>query len=182
MRLEIKSLNLIKRQNGSSLQCYQGKLQVFFLTVLEDKYIGGQSRPIGKVKTRRRSIDKIKVTLPFKYQFCCYFIALRELRSVRTITYHLRKPNYHSSSIQLRSWEKVMQLHKDFSFNLNWSKQLLAFQLLALLHAKKKKFKTGLKAIYQAQTIVAAMDETVERNLDYLMAVNTLTAYLLLQI
>jgi len=26
------------------------------------------------------------------------------------------------------------------------------------------------------------MDETVERNLDYLMAVNTLTAYLLLQI
>ena len=39
----------------------------FFLTVLEDKYIGGQSRPIGKVETRRRSIDKIKVTLPFKY-------------------------------------------------------------------------------------------------------------------
>ena len=54
--------------------------------------------------------------------------------------------------------------------------------MLALLHAKKKKYKTGLKAIYAAQTIVSELDETVERNLDYLMAVNTLTGYLLLSI
>ena len=39
-----------------------------------------------------------------------------------------------------------------------------------------------MKAIYAAQTIVSELDETVERNLDYLMAVNTLTGYLLLSI
>ncbi len=50
------------------------------------------------------------------------------------------------------------------------------------MHAKKKKFKAGLKAVYAAQTIVSELDETVERNLDYLMAVNTLTGYLLLMI
>ena len=75
-----------------------------------------------------------------------------------------------------------MKMHPNFSFDLNWKKQVLAFQLLSLLHAKKKKYKTGLKAIYAAQTIVSELDETVERNLDYLMAVNTLTGYLLLTI
>jgi len=75
-----------------------------------------------------------------------------------------------------------MKMHPNNSFDLNWKKQVLQFQLLALLHAKKKKYKTGLKAIYAAQTIVSELDETVERNLDYLMAVNTLTGYLLLSI
>ena len=75
-----------------------------------------------------------------------------------------------------------MLLHKETSFDLNWRKQIIAFELLALVYAKKKKFKTGLKAIYQAQTIVAMLDETIDRNLDYLIAVNTLTGYLLLQI
>ena len=75
-----------------------------------------------------------------------------------------------------------MKLHPNNSFNLNWKKQVLQFQLLALLHAKKKRYKTGLKAIYAAQTIVSELDETVDRNLDYLMAVNTLTGYLLLSI
>jgi hypothetical protein len=51
-----------------------------------------------------------------------------------------------------------------------------------MMHSKKRKFKTGLKAVYAAQTIVSELDETVERNLDYLMAVNTLTGYLLLMI
>lgn len=51
-----------------------------------------------------------------------------------------------------------------------------------MVHARKRKFKTGLKAIYAAQTIVSELDETVERNLDYLLAVNTLTGYLLLMI
>ena len=59
---------------------------------------------------------------------------------------------------------------------------MLAFELLALIHAQNHKYKTGLKAIYAAQTIVAELDETVERNLDYVVAVNTLTAYLLLSI
>ena len=54
--------------------------------------------------------------------------------------------------------------------------------LLGFIHARKKKFKFGLKAIYAAQTIVSELDETVERNLDYLMAVNTLTAFMLLSI
>jgi hypothetical protein len=75
-----------------------------------------------------------------------------------------------------------MRLYPNHSFDLNWKKQVLSFELLSLLHAKKRKFKTGLKAIYAAQTIVSELDETVERNLDYLMAVNTLTGYLLLMI
>lgn len=58
----------------------------------------------------------------------------------------------------------------------------MMFQLLSLMHAKKTKFKTGLKANYTAQTIVGALDESVSRNLDYLVSVNTLTAYLLLMI
>lgn len=73
-----------------------------------------------------------------------------------------------------------MTLHPNSTFNLQWKKQILPFMLLALLHSKKKKYKTGLKSIYAAQTIVSELDETVERNLDYLMAVNTLTTYLLL--
>ena len=48
------------------------------------------------------------------------------------------------------------------------------------MHAKKKKLKTGLKANYAAQTIVSELDENVNRNLDYLLSVNTLTSYLLL--
>lgn len=52
--------------------------------------------------------------------------------------------------------------------------------MLALMHAKKKKLKTGLKANYAAQTIVSELDENIYRNLDYLMSVNTLTSYLLL--
>ena len=75
-----------------------------------------------------------------------------------------------------------MRLHPNYSFDLNWKKQVLTFSLLSLMHAKKKKHKTGLKAIYAAQTIVSELDETVERNLDYLMAVNALTGYLLLMI
>lgn len=82
----------------------------------------------------------------------------------------------------LTSWDKLMKLHHNFTFDLTWKKQVLAFQLLALLHSQRKKFKMGLKAIYAAQTIVSDFDESVERNLDYLMAVNTLTGYLLLSI
>ena len=43
-----------------------------------------------------------------------------------------------------------MRIHPNNSFDLNWKKQVLQFQLLALLHARKKKYKTGLKAIYAA--------------------------------
>lgn len=50
------------------------------------------------------------------------------------------------------------------------------------MHAKKHKFKLSLKANYAAQTVVSVLDEAQDRNLDYLLAVNTLTAYLLLQI
>ena len=75
-----------------------------------------------------------------------------------------------------------MKLHFNSTFNLNWKKQVLMLELLALIHAQKRKYKTGLKAIYAAQTIVSELDETVERNLDYVMAVNTLTGFLLLSI
>ena len=51
-----------------------------------------------------------------------------------------------------------------------------------MIHAQRRKYKTGLKAIYAAQTIVSELDETIERNLDYVMAVNTLTGFLLLSI
>jgi hypothetical protein len=53
---------------------------------------------------------------------------------------------------------------------------------LAVVHSSKKKCKGALKSIYAAQAIVSALDETVERNLDYLMSINTLTGYLLLSI
>ena len=75
-----------------------------------------------------------------------------------------------------------MKLHTPQSFNVNWKKQILAFQLLALMHAKKNKVKAGLKANYAAQTIASALDDGVDRNLDYLLSVNTLTSYLLLLI
>ena len=48
------------------------------------------------------------------------------------------------------------------------------------MHTKKRKLKTGLKANYAAQTIVSELNENVNRNLDYLLAVNTLTSYLLI--
>ena len=85
-------------------------------------------------------------------------------------------------AVTMQSWDKLMRLHPNHSFNLYWKKQVLAFELLALMHAQKKKFKTGLKAVYEAQTIVSELDETIERNLDYIMAVNTLTGFLLLGI
>ena len=85
-------------------------------------------------------------------------------------------------AVTMQSWDKLMRLHPNHSFNLYWKKQVLAFELLALMHASKRKFKTGLKAIYEAQTIVSELDETIERNLDYIMAVNTLTGFLLLGI
>jgi len=73
-----------------------------------------------------------------------------------------------------------MRLYPNNSFNIYWKKQVLAFQVMAIMHVKKKKLKTGLKANYAAQTIVSELDESVERNLDYLLSVNTLTSYLLL--
>jgi len=54
--------------------------------------------------------------------------------------------------------------------------------MLAVLYAKKDKLKTALKSIYQAQTIVSRLDETIERNLDYVIVVNMLTSFLLLKI
>ena len=83
-------------------------------------------------------------------------------------------------AVSLKAWSQLMSLHSGNTFNLNWKKQILAFMLLGFIHGSKKKFKFGLKSIYAAQTIVSELDETVERNLDYLMAVNTLTAYMLL--
>ena len=52
--------------------------------------------------------------------------------------------------VALKSWDTLMRLHTNYSFNLNWKKQVLAFELLSLIHAQKRKFKTGLKAIYAA--------------------------------
>ena len=66
------------------------------------------------------------------------------------------------------------------SFDVNWRKQILAFQLLALLFTKKRRPKSGLKAAYHAQTIIGTLDETNERDLDYMLAVHTMTGYLLL--
>ena len=54
--------------------------------------------------------------------------------------------------------------------------------MLAVLYAKKDKLKTALKSIYQAQTIVSRLDETIERNLDYVIVVNMLTSFLLLNV
>jgi hypothetical protein len=50
------------------------------------------------------------------------------------------------------------------------------------MHSKRHKYRAGLKANYAAQTIVSELEESMPRNLDYLLAVNTLTSYLLLLI
>lgn len=50
------------------------------------------------------------------------------------------------------------------------------------MHAKRFKFKSALKINYQAQTIASQLDENIPRHHDYLLAVNTLTAYLLLMV
>lgn len=52
--------------------------------------------------------------------------------------------------VAMRSWDTLMRLHTNHTFNLNWKKQVLAFELLALMHAQKKKHKIGLKAVYEA--------------------------------
>jgi hypothetical protein len=44
------------------------------------------------------------------------------------------------------------------------------------MHKPKK----ALRAIYQAQKICSDLDETVERNLDYILAINVLSAHLLI--
>lgn len=51
---------------------------------------------------------------------------------------------------------------------------------MALLHCKSSRFKAALRVTYVAQTIVSELDDTQARSLDYLLAVNTLTGYLLL--
>lgn len=71
-------------------------------------------------------------------------------------------------------------MHKNNSYDLRDKKQVLLFQLLALSQARRHKPKQALKCAFAAQQIVSELDETEERNLDYLVAVNTLTAYLLL--
>jgi hypothetical protein len=48
------------------------------------------------------------------------------------------------------------------------------------MYAKKAKVKTALRINYTAQTIVSELNESLQRSLDYLMSVNTLTSYLLL--
>ena len=53
-------------------------------------------------------------------------------------------------------------------------------QVLAVMHTKRRKLKSGLKINYEAQTIVSELDEGVPKNLDYLLSVNLLTAYILL--
>jgi hypothetical protein len=50
------------------------------------------------------------------------------------------------------------------------------------MDAKLGKFKPGLRANYTAHVIASELDETVPRNIDYLIAINTQTAYLLLVI
>ena len=37
--------------------------------------------------------------------------------------------------VALTSWQTLMKLHTHYSFNLYWKKQILAFELLALIHA-----------------------------------------------
>lgn len=51
-----------------------------------------------------------------------------------------------------------------------------------MLYSRRKRSRAGLKSVFHAQTIVQSLDETNLRNMDYSLAVNTLTGYLLLQL
>jgi hypothetical protein len=65
-------------------------------------------------------------------------------------------------------------------FNVYWKKQFVAFQLISLMHLQRLRAKTALKSNHTAHKLVSVLDETNERNLDYMLSVNTMTAYLLL--
>jgi hypothetical protein len=80
----------------------------------------------------------------------------------------------------LRAWDCLMKLHPNSQFDVNYKKQILALQLISIMHCKRKRLRAALKINYTAQTIVSELDENEQRSLDYLMAVNTLTSYLLL--
>ena len=55
-------------------------------------------------------------------------------------------------------------------------------QLLTLVYLRRDKYKLALRSLHQAQNIVAVLDETVPRTCDYVVAVNSLTAFVLLKL
>ena len=51
-----------------------------------------------------------------------------------------------------------------------------------MVYLRRDKEKLALRSLHQAQNIVAALDETVPRTCDYVVAVNSLTAFVLLKL
>ena len=65
-------------------------------------------------------------------------------------------------------------------FNLKWKKQILYFMLTAFAFNRvSKPPKIMLSCVFTAQRIASSLDRDVPRNLDYILAVNTLTALIL---
>ena len=68
-------------------------------------------------------------------------------------------------------------------FDLKWKKQILYFMLVSFAFNRiQKPPKIMLSCIFSAQRITSSLDRDVPRNLDYIIAVNTLTALILTKI
>lgn len=61
-------------------------------------------------------------------------------------------------------------------------KQILLLLLIAVVMMRKGKDARALVSLFEMQKMVSGLDETVPRNMDYILAVNTLTTYALIRI
>ena len=67
-------------------------------------------------------------------------------------------------------------------FDLIWKKQLTLLLLLSTTYSNTGKYKMAMHCIYAAQKITCELDKDQPRNLDYMLAVNILTAFILIKI
>lgn len=78
---------------------------------------------------------------------------------------------------------KVMMDYQHEEFDLKWKKQITYFMLASYaFYQAKKPPNMMLSCIFSAQRITSSIDRDVPRNLDYILAVNTLTALILTKI
>ena len=63
-----------------------------------------------------------------------------------------------------------------------YKKQVLMMQLLMMLLTRKGREQAALRALFPAQKLVSELDESSQRNFDYIVSVNCLTAFVLLRL
>ena len=68
------------------------------------------------------------------------------------------------------------------NFNLKYKKQILLMIFLSFIYQQHGKFKLSLKFISSAQKLASELDQGYPRNNDYILAVNIMTALVLIKI